>query len=174
MAQFEPAVEWVLSHEGVTSDDKDDSGGLTKYGISQAAHPEVDIASLTLDQAKAIYRRSYWENQRYREIQNQRVATKIFDMSVNMGFHQAHMIAQAQVEAVEDGVLGPASIAAINAEPADRLLADLCMGCVDFYHDLVNRKPSNAKFLKGWLARAKDLPPASMSPNTGLMEGAGK
>lgn len=159
MSEFEPAVAWVLEHEGVLSDDADDAGGLTKYGISKKAHPDVDIANLTLAEAKEIYRREYWASQRYSEIADQRVATKIFDMAVNMGFKRAHIIAQAQVGVREDGVLGPQSIASLNAEPPQLLLTSLCEACEEFYRELVAHKPSNAKFLKGWLKRAQSVPP---------------
>lgn len=37
-----------------------DSGGITKYGISQKAYPTLDIAHLTPEQAKALYQRDYW------------------------------------------------------------------------------------------------------------------
>lgn len=176
MAEFEPAFEFMIAHEGEYVNDPNDAGGETKYGISKAAHPDVDIASLTIDEVKGIYLRKYWDTQRYWEIQNQRVATKIFDMAVNMGFHQAHRIAQAACEMDKcDGIMGPQTIAEINAaDNPQGLLETICAGCILFYDSLVAKKPSNAKFLKGWLARAKHLPPASMSPNTGLMEEAGK
>lgn len=38
-----------------------DPGGLTKFGISQRSYPDLDIASITLDQAKALYKRDYWD-----------------------------------------------------------------------------------------------------------------
>jgi len=58
MADFDRAIDFVLKWEGgLTSD----TGGLTKYGISQKAYPDLDIANLTLEQAKAIYRKDYWD-----------------------------------------------------------------------------------------------------------------
>ena len=38
-----------------------DPGGETNYGISKRSYPDVDIAQLTLDDAKTIYRRDYWD-----------------------------------------------------------------------------------------------------------------
>lgn len=58
---FQRAVERVLKAEGGYVNDPVDRGGETKYGISKRANPEVDIASLTVDQAKDIYRKKYWE-----------------------------------------------------------------------------------------------------------------
>ena len=38
-----------------------DSGGLTRFGISKDANPDIDVANLTRTEAMAIYRRRYWE-----------------------------------------------------------------------------------------------------------------
>ena len=65
MALFDDAMDVVLEHEGGPVSDPDDLGGTTNYGISQAAHPEVDIASLTLEDAKYIYLSDYWIPGRY-------------------------------------------------------------------------------------------------------------
>ncbi len=37
-----------------------DAGGVTKFGISQKAHPLIDVASLTRDEAMEIYQVEYW------------------------------------------------------------------------------------------------------------------
>ena len=44
--------------------DSRDPGGETKFGISKRAHPDLDIANLTRDQAGAVYRRDYWDRLR--------------------------------------------------------------------------------------------------------------
>lgn len=60
MADFDTAIAFILDQEGGLVNNPEDPGKLTKYGISQAAYPTVDIANLTVDDAKAIYRRDYW------------------------------------------------------------------------------------------------------------------
>lgn len=58
MSNFEKAMEFILKWEGgITTD----TGGLTKYGISQNAYPDLDIENLTVEQAKAIYKEDYWD-----------------------------------------------------------------------------------------------------------------
>ena len=54
------AWPWIQAAEGVDSDAAADKGGRTRYGISQAAHPNVDVPRLTLAQARAIYYQEYW------------------------------------------------------------------------------------------------------------------
>jgi lysozyme family protein len=60
-SEFNGAFEILIGHEGGYVDHPDDPGGETKYGISKRSYPEVNIAALTLDKAKAIYREDYWD-----------------------------------------------------------------------------------------------------------------
>ena len=57
---FDIAFEFVLKWEGGLSEDPNDPGGLTKYGISQKAYPHLDIKNLTVYNAKEIYYKDYW------------------------------------------------------------------------------------------------------------------
>ena len=58
---FLKAMEFVFSWEGGYVDDPADPGGRTRWGISQRAYPDLDIANLTKDQARAIYKKDYWD-----------------------------------------------------------------------------------------------------------------
>lgn len=57
---FGRAFELTVGLEGGYSDDPNDPGRETKYGISKRYNPEVDVKNLTLDQAKEIYLKKYW------------------------------------------------------------------------------------------------------------------
>ena len=59
MADFQIAVHKTLVHEGGFVDNKNDSGGQTKYGITQADLPGVSIKDITLEQAVAYYAEHY-------------------------------------------------------------------------------------------------------------------
>src|SRR6185312_16903801 len=61
MSFFLPAFKIVVGIEGGYSNDPRDPGGETKFGISKNAYPNLDIASLTLEQAQQIYLRDYWD-----------------------------------------------------------------------------------------------------------------
>ena len=58
---FDRCLSVTLGHEGsdTITDDPRDPGGLTRWGISAAAHPGVDIRNLTRELAAEIYRTSY-------------------------------------------------------------------------------------------------------------------
>ena len=111
--KFDDAFKRLLGHEGELIDDPNDPGGLTKYGISQRSYPYVDITGLTLDEAKQIYKRDYW-NAVQMEHLPEGIRFDLFDMAVNSGVSQAVKTLQRSVGASEDGKLGPVTIAAIR------------------------------------------------------------
>jgi lysozyme family protein len=159
MAEFSPALAFVLPHEGGYSFDPSDAGGRTKFGISQRSYPDVDIENLTLEEAAKIYKRDYWDPHPYSKIQSQQVANKVFDLCVNTGSRQAHKILQracceAGMILTVDGSIGPVTLRTVNSLPELDLLSAIRGQTKDFYQRLVAEKPSNEKFLKGWLLRA--------------------
>ena len=48
---FDEIIEIVLEHEGGYVNDPHDRGGETKYGISKRAHNDVNIKTLTVENA---------------------------------------------------------------------------------------------------------------------------
>lgn len=76
MANFDLAIKQTIGHEGgdKITNDPNDPGGLTKFGISQRSHPLVEIKNLSLRQAEEIYRNDYWDNMHLDEIESQAIA----------------------------------------------------------------------------------------------------
>jgi len=103
----------VLRHEGGYSADPRDPGGETRFGISKRAYPDVDILGLTEDEAKAIYRRDYWDKLRPDELP-QELAICVFDCAVNMGRDKAVRLLQRACGVAQDGVMGGNTLAAAN------------------------------------------------------------
>jgi lysozyme family protein len=158
VANFEDAIAFVLPHEGGYVFDTRDPGGESKFGISKRSYPKVDIANLTVEEAKAIYRRDYWKPV-YEQINSQAIANKVLDFSVNMGSHQAHkLLQQACNECGEltsvDGTFGNLTLHAINSADPDLLLVELKRQAVGFYQHLVAVNPVKSCFLVGWCKRA--------------------
>ena len=123
----------------------------------------------------------YWTKGNLAKIENQDVANKIFDMMVNMGVHQGAAYAQRacnflirqsvalpspdgdtgelkplvpEFTLVEDGVLGPKSIAAINSFDPEKLLNVLRELSAAHYRHIAAVNPSQQVNLAGWLIRA--------------------
>jgi lysozyme family protein len=111
--KFDEAFKILIGHEGELSDDPNDPGGLTKYGISQRSYPNIDIKALTLDEAKSIYKRDYWNALQMEHLPDG-IRFDLFDMAVNSGVSQAVKTLQRAVGAGEDGRLGPVTIAAVR------------------------------------------------------------
>ena len=61
LVEFDDIIEVVLHHEGGYVNDPDDPGGETNFGVAKRSHPDVDIANLTKDGAKEIYKEHYWD-----------------------------------------------------------------------------------------------------------------
>ncbi|MFA5285008.1 MAG: glycosyl hydrolase 108 family protein [Smithellaceae bacterium] len=61
-SSYEIGVKLTLNLEGnaTYTNDPDDPGGATKYGISKRYNPDVDVKNLTLKKAKEIYLKKYW------------------------------------------------------------------------------------------------------------------
>jgi lysozyme family protein len=85
---FVVAVTLVLELEGGLVHHPEDPGGMTKYGISQRAYPNVDIANLTKDAAIAIYFNDYWVPVS-KEVLDPRTRILVFDSAVNHGLARA-------------------------------------------------------------------------------------
>ena len=91
---FEEAVVHILRHEGGHVNDPKDPGGETKFGISKRAHPSINIASLTVDEAKAIYRRDYWDRINADALPPA-MRLLVFDAAVNQGVSAALAMLQS-------------------------------------------------------------------------------
>ncbi len=89
-ALFARALEHVLRWEGgdKLTDDPRDAGGLTRWGISQRAYPDLDIRSLTREHATELYQRDYWDACGCGELEPG-VALCVFDAAVNCGVQRA-------------------------------------------------------------------------------------
>lgn len=153
---FEAAICHTLQWEGEYVNDPHDRGGETNFGISQRAYPDLDIKSLTLDQAREIYRRDYWDAVGLGLLRHKRLAIKVFDLGVNVGPKKAvrwlqtayNLIAPGPSLAI-DGIIGPATARAVNgfAHEAALIAAVKYFAC----HHYVSLNRS--RFLAGWLNR---------------------
>lgn len=149
---FDEAFTLLLGYEGGFSDHKADPGGKTQFGITEAvarAHGFTgDMRTLTRDEAKRIYRADYWEPVRADELPQQ-VRFDVFDGAVNSGVKQSVKWLQMAAGATADGVIGPKTLAAINAQTPDRVAKRYNGYRLRFMKNLSNW-PS---FSRGWADR---------------------
>lgn len=153
MADFQQAVQKTLVHEGGFTNNPHDKGGPTKYGITQADMPGVNIADITQEQAITYYSEHYWKDL-YSQIKDQLMAEKIFDMGVLFGVGTAVKLLQISMQhaiaVVSDGNFGPNTLNATNQigdlnEYKQVLLAHIV--------NVVTNNPGDAVFVQGWTNR---------------------
>jgi lysozyme family protein len=171
MADFDPAVQLTLQHEGGFFHNTV-TGEIVNYGVTLAfvrdcgycANPdEAFIRNLTVEQAREIYRKYFWDRYNIGSIRDQDLANKVFDLTVNMGpggstHDGALTLLQRAVNdcggnLVVDGHIGPKSIAAINALDPARLLAAYRKRAESRYQEIAQANSNLAGNLTGWLSR---------------------
>jgi lysozyme family protein len=176
MALIDLAIPTVLRHEGGFADVAGDPGGVTNFGVSlrwlkaqglldeleieegDLTHDQVmAVKTMTRDEAMGFYEKYWWGKYQYTLINPQAVATKIFDMAVNLGAPRAHRLVQIDLGiAPVDGVIGAVTLHALNTRNSLDLILGLQNAQAQFYKNLVLANPARQKFLKGWLGRAYD------------------
>lgn len=161
---FDVAFEKTIRHEGGFQNDDSDSGNFaqgqnkgTKYGISARAYPNVDIQSLTKEDARKIYYNDYWKTPKIHLIPSESLAIKVFDMAVNMGTHRAIILLQRAIQAcgsmvTVDGVIGQQTTGEIARLPENTLLCSYTATCRMYYECIA--KGEKRKYLRGWVNRA--------------------
>lgn len=145
---FDQAFERLIGHEGGYVNDPRDPGGETKFGISKRSYPAEDIKELTLERAKAIYRRDFWGVAGCDAVPDA-MKFDLFDMAVNSGPVTAIKTLQRSAGVTPDGLLGPITLQALNSTPSPRLVARFNGHRLDFMTDL----KTWSVFGKGWAKR---------------------
>lgn len=148
---FNRALDFVLAHEGCFSDDPSDPGGLTRWGISQNNHPDVNIFTLTREKAIEIYKAEYWNTCRCGDMPPM-LAFVVFDMAVNQGVAIAIRDLQKVLSVKVDGIIGPETMASIG------ILSDIGINkmVMSLTTERICRYISTGKavYKRGWVKRA--------------------
>lgn len=134
---FLKAIPLILESEGGYVNDPNDKGGETKYGISKRAYPNEDIKNLTLEKAKMIYRRDYWDIMRCGEMPYD-IALMVFDMGVNMGTDYAIKNLQNALKVAVDGKVGKITLGAVNKANTGDLLRIMAISRLIAYSKMQN------------------------------------
>lgn len=163
----EIAIKKVLEHEGGFGADprdpgnwtggKEGSGELkgTKYGISAARYPNLDIMNLNNLQAEVLYRMDYWDACKCNELPPA-LAVMVFDAAVQHGAgtaeHDAPAMLQRAIGSIPDGKIGPKTIEAAQKIDTAKALRNLFTERAIHYSN--NRNWTVYK--QGWMKRLGD------------------
>ena len=157
---FLNALKQVLVYEGGYVNNPNDPGGATNKGVTQAvynqwrlSHGEAkqSVKFLASQEVQAIYKNNYWD-----KIKGDQLADGVdlatFDLAVNSGVNRAIKMLQKVSGVADDGIIGPATIAAANKDPVKTVKA-LCDARLAFLESL-----STWRFFgKGWANRVASV-----------------
>jgi lysozyme family protein len=150
MTKFEKCIPIILRHEGGYVNHPNDPGGETKYGISKRAFPKENIKNLTVERAKEIYKKNYWDRMNLEGIENLQLALHVFDHGVNAGPRTSIRMLQRAAGVKPDGVIGPITLNAVNRQS---LTDKFEQARIQYYIRIAEKRPKLKVFIKGWINR---------------------
>ncbi len=141
MKNFEQAFKWLLIDEGDYSNDPDDNGGPTNFGITLIDYRKYinskgvanDVKRMSIDDAKRIYKTKYWDALNCDGLPSG-VDYTAFDYGVHSGLGRPRKAL--------DKFKNLSGVKLINAINDERMTFLRAIGV-----------GHNAKFLKGWTNR---------------------
>jgi len=149
----------TLAHEGEWSDHKDDPGGATMKGITigrfRQDHPgatKTDLRNISGAEVERIYRVGYWNKGRCEDLPFG-VDLATFDYNVNSGPARGVKALQAAVSVKQDGIAGPATVAAARLADPRSVIKRMCSARLGFVMGL----PTWKTFGRGWSRRIADV-----------------
>jgi lysozyme family protein len=154
---FARSLAAVLEHEGGYVNHPKDPGGATNMGVTQDVYDAfrksrgLDLRSVKYiggNEVSTIYRTQYWEAVKATELPAG-VDYCIFDFAVNSGPTRAAKFLQRTVGAVDDGRIGPATLAAVSGKDAKEIIGEVCEARLFWLRTL----PTFKYFGKGWTKR---------------------
>lgn len=183
---FSIANKFTAQWEGGLTNHPADRGQITSYGVSlvflsglaetQSNRDTLErigirlpitrnvIINLTETQAACLFRWQFWEKLKL-DLIPLRPAVVLYDAAVNSGPSQSIKLAQRGYNRcvtygqplVVDGIMGPATRAAMQLADTDKCLTAMLDEREKFFQTIVDNKPSQQVFLKGWINRVDDL-----------------
>jgi lysozyme family protein len=141
----ESILAGILRREGGFVNHPSDRGGPTNYGITQAtlqawrgrAVSEEDVRALSVEEASDIYRARYLAP--FTDVA-EALRAQVVDIAVNSGVGRARALLSAAQQQ--------------NQRP---VAVQLVIERLRFYARLVEKRPSQAVFLPGWINRAVEF-----------------
>lgn len=172
---FENSFEEVVMIEGGYSNNPSDSGGKTRYGITESVARSYgykgDMRELPLQIAKDIYKKEYWDYLKLDQVDeiSTLIAREMFEVGVNAGTRIAARILQQclnvfnrgesdYMDIAADGRMGRATLIALTAfkrwrgEEGIKVLWK-AMNCMQGAHyvTLAEAREKDEAFVYGWV-----------------------
>jgi len=155
----------VLSHEGGYVNDPDDLGGETYKGIARNSHSSwlgwviidqyknkpdfphsLEANSKLQESVQQFYLNTFWQPLNAEQIQNQTSADSVFDFAVNSGIVNSARLVQS--------IVGDKTLTKINSMDFGHFQAALTVAKMEYYMNIIRKRPTSKKFLLGWISRS--------------------
>lgn len=175
-------ISMILRNEGGYWMDPDnlDSGGETYCGISRVNFPKwegwkiidkfkplkreqiITTVKELEDLVEQFYADQFYNKCKIDDISNIYISAHLLDHSVNAGVSNGVKCLQKAILNLGhsldvDGKIGPTTIRLANLCNSKNLLQEFISKRKEYYQEIVDRKPSQNKFLKGWLNRVDEV-----------------
>ena len=170
MANVNQLAPFILKWEGGFVNDPADLGGATNMGVTIGAWKscgydkdgdgDIDVDDLRLltreDVVNRVLKPHYWDRWKADDIKSQTVANILVDWVWASGAHGIK-IPQRLLGVSVDGIVGPKTLAAVNARNPRELFDMIKIARFDFIEDICRKRPANNKFKRGWMNRINDI-----------------
>lgn len=187
MARVESIVPFILKWEtgttgiGLTNEqlfekaklkgfanDPDDLGGATMCGVTLATftdycrrkgYPRPTIVRLKAIKYKEwleILKTMFWDKWKADQINNESIALILVDWVWGSGKYGI-TIPQRAIGVTADGIVGPKTIAAVNAKDPKQLFDLIRKERLAYIERICRSRPTNLKYKRGWLNRLNDI-----------------
>lgn len=175
MTPFLEAWAWSLGVEGDFSNDPADSGGATRWGVTEAVARRQGytgpMSALPASTAERIAKAEYWDKLRLDAVHalSAGLARELFDIGFNMGTGRAGEFLQRSLNALNrqqkdypdmkvDGAVGAVTVGALTAflrlrgKDGETVLLR-ALNCLQgaFYIQLAEARQKDERFVFGWL-----------------------
>jgi lysozyme family protein len=169
MSNATKAIPKILVHEGGYVNNPNDPGGPTNKGITIATFRRyikpngtvADLKALTTGQAVVVYKRQYWDAVSA-DLLPSGVDYAVADFAVNSGPTRAAKYLQKIAGVSQDGRIGPATLAAVNAMNPNDVINRLCDDRLAFMKR-IRRGTLWSEFGRGWARRVAEVRSVSLS-----------
>lgn len=156
-----PTIADIITNEikieGAPTNDPTDKGGRTAFGISEKANPSAWLnGAPTEAEARAIYQAKYVDAPGFGAIKDPSLQAQLIDFGINSGAMIAIMKLQSILGVEVDGIMGPETLDVISSSQLN-LNNLLVASRIRMIGKIVQKNPSQLKYLGGWLNRSLEF-----------------
>lgn len=168
MAKVELLAPFIKKWEGGFVNDPYDLGGATNMGITIGTFtyyrklkgfvaPSItELKNISDKEWLDILKTLFWDKWKADEIENQSVANILVDWVWASGSYGIKL-PQKILEVNIDGIVGPKTIAAVNAQDSEKLFKAIKAERIAFIERICQSRKANNRYKKGWLNRINDI-----------------